>query len=257
VDRLYIQNGTYNLEGLAGIGASRRGTTSFITFMGPARSQITLDCTIDTRETVACIKADNMVARTVEITAKTNTPTFIDSGWGPSTDLSGVLFSGSYKGQSEHDFFGTAPILHLAKVLGLSADRYGLQFRGQNTNNIKAVWFDARDSWGISVSLPVGTYTINVLSSAGGQVGGLCQGTNKIFTVVQGETFIEQSGLCGYVGESSSSQSMSGGYSAGVAITVILFVAAIGLLVYYVVTRCFTGGYVKAESTPGYDASAP
>jgi hypothetical protein len=150
---------------------------------------------------------------------------------------------------SEQDFFSDAPVLHFGRINNLGPAIYGIQFRSSSSSYVKAVLYDGRILRGIAASLPAGSYTVTVISSTGRAIDAVCdENKNGNFVVGQGESFIPFVGLCGQIAASDSAGlGMEGGYAAGVAISVIVLIAAVALATYYVISRRCTGGYVKAD----------
>jgi hypothetical protein len=232
VTRLTIAAGTFNISGQTGIGSSRQGVTSLLSFQGSASDQVVINCRT---QRLFCFSAKNMIGDTVPVNATTNSAMFIEAPLGATTDLSGLNFVGTYLRNTELDTFSNAPILHVGAINDYPPGSYYLTFRSASTQKIIPI--NTVTARGVAATVPAGVYTVRISGTANGVGEELCaRGTTRQFTVGQKETFVGDLGICGDA-SGSDSGSISGGAIAGISIGVIALIAIIGVALFF-----FIGG---------------
>jgi hypothetical protein len=254
---LTVAAGRFNITGQTGLGGSRQGRVGLLTFKGSASDEVIINCRT-TR--LFCFSADSLGGETVPVNATTNSPMFIEAGWGAATDLRGLNFVGTYLRTTEKDSFGNAPLLHIGEISGYAPGLYYVTLIGGGTR--KVIPYDTSVAKGIVASVPVGTYTVGVARNLASNGETLCNaGMSSQFAVGQGETWVGNLGICSE--SAAQGGALSAGAAAGIAIGVIAFVAIAAAVVFFVLGGSNICAAIRARaaldtgSAPtGYTAAA-
>jgi hypothetical protein len=253
IGRLELWNGTYDVAGFVGIGATPRGSVGHLQLSRDTASHLEITCGA---QRPFCFSATMMSMDQGKALVTTNTSTLIDP-----VDVGGAQFRqgqfiGLYTSHSNPEHITTSPMIHLGDVT-LDPEPYNVQIREPGGQSIN-VPFPPHVK-GLLVNVPYGgDYVIEAKTLIGDiSHGNLCHGEKKkTFAVTGGEAYFTNVARCDAA--SHWKEGLTAGAKAGISIGVIVVVAALaGVLVYCLVLKKKDGeGYQLASAeggeTPAY-----
>jgi hypothetical protein len=246
IDSLIVRNGNLYASGITGIGSDPWGQVKRLEIDGTEGGAVQLDCHATSH---FCFNASVIVAKEAWLVAHTNTTTFIDPVYHTGTTFDSIHITGFYTVPSTKDSFGQARLLHFGKLSGLVPGENTLTLTREGGTYTRSAPFNGSHVVGVTLSVnEPGTYKA-VLTPGNGANLHLCLNgakTGDSFTVgASGETFVEKVGPCGSGTDDSQSGGLSGGAKAGISIAVILVVAGVAgvaFFLYKVKGVCARGG---------------
>jgi hypothetical protein len=175
-----------------------------------------------------------IVAREAYLIAWTNTTTFIDPVYHTGTTFESIHFTGFYSVPSNKDSFGTAQLLHFAKIIGLeSGDNRLALLNLHDSSSTRQILIDGDNVIGVILSVPgAGEYNATLVGPSGKTIHLCVNGTNENrFVIRNGEAFYPVVAECGTNVESSG---LSGGAIAAIVVVPVVVIAGIvvGVLVF-------------------------
>jgi hypothetical protein len=252
IGRLELWNGTYDVAGFVGIGATPRGSVGYLQLAHGVGSHTDITCGA---QRPFCLSATLTVLGEGRATVITNTSTFIDPVDAGGTQLREPgQFIGLYKSRSNKEQIIGSPMLHLAHVV-LDPEPYNLLITEPSGHRLTVAFPPSVKGLLVNVPYP-GDYVIEAKTLIGDvSHGNLCHNKGKkTFPVGVNEDVFNDVGRCG--SPEQSQEGLTSGQKAGISVGVIVFIALVaGLLVYFLVLRKPADGGYQLASAAGETAA--
>jgi hypothetical protein len=200
VDSLDISDANITVRS-GGVGI---GNTDALVFRGVS--------VVDCRPGVSkCITADSIDVNG-SVGGLTSTLTFFPSDESITVSTGADIFV-RYRAVSDRESL-SVPALHFGRILGLSNLGYELTFANAFSN--KTVSYASSEAIGVMVSLEFpGNYSVEFTASNAN--GRLCNGSRAFFLVDDGDAFVSEAVVCGWVPQTATKQLPSSGPLASTA----------------------------------------
>jgi hypothetical protein len=252
IGRLELWNGTFDVAGFVGIGATRGGSVGYLQLAQGTASHTDITCSAQQH---FCFSATMMTLGEGHATVTTNTSLLIDP-----LDVGGAQlrqpgqFIGLYRSRSDKERITGSPMLHLADVR-LDPEPYNLLITEPGGHRLTVPFPPSVKGLLVNVPYP-GDYVIEAKTLIGDvSHGNLCHNKGKkTFPVGGSEDVFTDVGRCD--SPEQAQVGLTAGQKAGISIGVIVLVAAVAvLLVYFLILRKPSDGGYQLASAAGETAA--